>query len=202
MTVRRKKAFARKAGRKAGEEVLGMAEEIKNEEIEETEQENEEAEVSVEETSEESETEKLSQQLKEQNDKYLRLMAEYANYQTRTQKEKAARYADAVIDTVEALLPIGDNLERALATEVTSEDAVKFKEGIEMVMKQFKDCLEKLDVTPIKAEGEQFDPNLHNAVMHIDDDSIDDNTIVEEFMKGYIYKNERVVRHSMVKVAN
>ncbi len=175
-----------------------MAEEIKNEEIEETETEGNEAE----ENNEESETEKLTLQLKEQNDKYLRLMAEYANYQTRTQKEKAARYADAVIDTVETLLPIGDNLERALATEVTSEDTVKFKEGIEMVMKQFNDCLEKLEITPIKAEGEQFDPNLHNAVMHIDDDSIDDNTVVEEFMKGYIYKNERVVRHSMVKVAN
>ncbi|MDD6762912.1 MAG: nucleotide exchange factor GrpE [Clostridiales bacterium] len=178
-----------------------MAEEIKNEEIEDTEpvkaEEDDQADAP-----EENEAEKLAGQLKEQNDKYLRLMAEYANYQTRTQKEKAARYADAVIDTVEALLPIGDNLERALKTEVTSEDAVKFKQGIEMVMKQFNDCLEKLAVTPIKAEGEQFDPNLHNAVMHIDDDSIDDNTIVEEFMKGYIYKNERVVRHSMVKVAN
>lgn len=175
-----------------------MTEKIENEEIiEET------AETAAEESAPEaSEVEKLTEQLKEQNDKYLRLMAEYANYQTRTQKEKAARYADAVIDTVEALLPIGDNLERALATEVSSEDAVKFKEGIEMVMKQFNDCLGKLEVTPIKAEGEQFDPNLHNAVMHIEDDSIDENTVVEDLMKGYIYKNERVVRHSMVKVAN
>lgn len=156
----------------------------------------------TEETTEESEVIKLTKQLQEQNDKYLRLMAEYANYQTRTQKEKAARYADAVIDTVEAILPIGDNLERALATEVTTEEAVKFKEGIEMVMKQFNDCLEKLEVTPIKAAGEHFDPNVHNAVMHIDDESIDDNTVVEEFMKGYVYKGERVVRHSMVKVAN
>lgn len=149
-----------------------------------------------------SEVEKLRVQLEEQNDKYLRLMAEYDNYQKRSQREKAARYADAVIDTAEKILPIGDNLERALATEVTSEDAIKFKEGIEMVMKQFNDCLEKLEITPIKAEGEQFDPNLHNAVMHIEDDSIDENTVVEDFMKGYIYKNERVVRHSMVKVAN
>ncbi len=152
--------------------------------------------------SEVPETEKLEEQLKEQNDKYLRLMAEYDNYQKRTQKEKAARYADAVIDTVEKLLPIGDNLERALNTEVTSEDAIKFKEGIEMVMKQFNDCLERLDVKPIPALGEQFDPNLHNAVMHIEDESVDDNTIVEDLMKGYIYKEERVVRHSMVKVAN
>lgn len=177
-----------------------MTENIENkeelEEIEEVEAEIEEVEA------EEDEVAKLKEQLAEQNDKYLRLMAEYDNYQKRSQREKAARYADAVIDTVLELLPIGDNLERALATEVTSEDALKFKEGIEMVMKQFNDCLDKLEVTPIKAEGEQFDPNLHNAVMHIEDESVDDNTVVEEFMKGYIYKNERVVRHSMVKVAN
>ena len=106
------------------------------------------------------------------------------------------------MDTVEKLLPIGDNLERALKTEVTSEDAVKFKEGVEMVMKQFYDALEKLGVKPIKAEGEQFDPNVHNAVMHIEDENVDDNTVVEDFQKGYIYNDERVVRHSMVKVAN
>lgn len=145
---------------------------------------------------------KLKTELSELNDKYLRLMAEFANYQTRTAKEKAARYADAIVDAVSELLPIGDNLERALKTQVQSEDAVKFKEGIEMVMKQFNDSLTKLNVEPIKAEGEQFDPNLHNAVMHIEDESIDDNTVVEDLMRGYIYKGERVVRHSMVKVAN
>lgn len=163
-----------------------------------TEPEIEEKEEVVEPTAEE----KLQKELDELNDKYLRLMSEYANYQNRTTKEKAARYADAIVDAVAELLPVGDNLERALKTEVTSEDAVKFKEGIEMVMKQFKDCLEKLNVKPIKAEGEQFDPNFHNAVMHIEDESIDDNTVVEDLMRGYIYKDERVVRHSMVKVAN
>ena len=171
-----------------------MAEKLENEEIINEAEPQEQTEL--------SEVEKLRAQLEEQNDKYLRLMAEYDNYQKRSQREKAARYADAVIDTAEKILPIGDNLERALATEVNSEDAIKFKEGIEMVMKQFNDCLEKLEITPIKAEGEQFDPNIHNAVMHIEDDSIDENTVVEDFMKGYIYKGERVVRHSMVKVAN
>lgn len=146
--------------------------------------------------------EKLQKEIDELNDKYLRLMSEYANYQTRTAKEKTARYADAMVDAVAEILPIGDNLERALKTEVTSEDALRFKEGIEMVMKQFNDSLEKLNITPIPAEGEQFDPNMHNAIMHIEDESIDDNTVVEEFMKGYIYNKERVVRHSMVKVAN
>lgn len=162
----------------------------------------EQTEEKDEKTAEQSEIDKLKEELAKQKDKYIRLLAEYDNYQKRTQREKAARYADAVVDTVEKILPIGDNIERALKTEVTSEDAVKFKEGVEMVMKQFFAILEKLDVTPIKAEGEQFDPNLHNAVMHIEDENIDDNTVVEDFMKGYIYKNERVVRHSMVKVAN
>lgn len=165
---------------------------------------NEAEETVTEERSEacESAEDKLKQELAEQKDKYIRLLAEYDNYQKRTQREKAARYADAVVDTVEKLLPIGDNLERALKAEVTSEDAVKFKEGVEMVMKQFYDALEKLGVKPIKAEGEQFDPNLHNAVMHVEDDNIDDNTVVEDFAKGYIYNDERVVRHSLVKVAN
>lgn len=171
-------------------------EELENEEIKKT------AEDSTEEIAEETAEEKLQKELDELNDKYLRLMSEYANYQTRTAKEKTARYADAIVDAVGELLPIGDNLERALKTEVTSDDAIKFKEGIEMVMKQFNDSLEKLNVTSINAEGEQFDPNFHNAVMHIEDESIDDNTVVEDLMRGYIYKNERVVRHSMVKVAN
>lgn len=171
----------------------------KKEELNEvTEPEIEEKEEVVEPTAEE----KLQKELDELNDKYLRLMSEYANYQNRTTKEKAARYADAIVDAVAELLPVGDNLERALKTEVTSEDALKFKEGIEMVMKQFNDCLEKLNVKPIQAEGEQFDPNFHNAVMHIEDESIDDNTVVEDLIRGYIYKDERVVRHSMVKVAN
>lgn len=175
-------------------------EQLENEDIEMAET---EAETDIEETAPEvSEEDKLREQLKEQNDKYLRLMAEYDNYQKRTQREKAQRYADAVADTVEKLLPIGDNLERALKVEVTSEDAKKFKEGVELVMRQFMDSLEKLEVKPIPAIGEQFDPNLHNAVMHIEDESIDDNTVVEEFMKGYIYKDSKVVRHSMVKVAN
>lgn len=150
----------------------------------------------------ETEVLKLRKEIEEQNDKYLRLMSEYANYQNRTAKEKTARYADAVVDSVKEILPIGDNLERALKTEVKSEDAVKFKEGIEMVMNQFNECLTKLKVTPIKAEGEQFDPNFHNAVMHIEDETVDDNTVVEDIIRGYVYNDERVVRHSMVKVAN
>lgn len=175
-----------------------------NTELKENTQETENSEVEEEtaESAELSTEDKLKKEIEELNDKYLRLMSEYANYQNRTAKEKTARYADAIVDAVAELLPIGDNLERALKTEVKSEDAIKFKEGIEMVMKQFNDSLAKLKVKPIKAEGEQFDPNIHNAVMHIEDETIDENTVVEDLMKGYMYNDERVVRHSMVKVAN
>lgn len=174
----------------------------KDEIIEETE-EVEETEVAAEKAEpEKTKEQELEEKLNEQTDKYMRLYAEFDNFQKRSQREKDARYADAIIDAVAALLPIGDNLERALQIEVESEDAVKLKEGVEMVMKQFSESLTKLGVKPIEAKGEQFDPNLHNAVMHIEDETIDDNTVVEELMKGYIYKDNRVVRHSMVKVAN
>ena len=144
----------------------------------------------------------LEEKLSESDDKYKRLYAEFDNYQKRTAKEKDARYADAVIDTVEAFLEVSDNLERAMAVEVESEDAKKVLEGVALVKKQMNDTLSKLNVTEIKAVGEEFDPNLHYAVMHIEDESITENTVEEEFLKGYIYKNESVVRHSMVKVAN
>ena len=147
-------------------------------------------------------TKELEAKIKEWEDKYMRLYAEYDNYQKRTTKEKDARYADAVIDAVAAFLPVADNLERALAVEIESEEAKNVLTGVELVAKQMQETLSKLEVTQIKALGEEFDPNLHNAVMHIEDEAVTENTVVEEFMKGYIYKNERVVRHSMVKVAN
>ncbi len=149
-----------------------------------------------------SELDVCQEKLAESEEKYLRLYAEFDNYKKRTQKEKDARYADAVIETAAELLPVMDNLERALAVEVSSEDAKSLKDGVEMVKKQMAESLAKLKITEIAAVGEEFDPNIHNAVMHVDDESITDNTVVEEFMKGYMYNNERVVRHSMVKVAN
>lgn len=160
------------------------------------------AEEITEEVQEKDPLEEANEKLAEAEDKYLRLYAEFENYKKRTQKEKDARYADAVIDSVAEILPVLDNLDRALAVEVTSEDAKSFKEGVEMTKKQMVDSLTKLGVTEITAVGEQFNPNLHNAVMHIDDEALGENTVAEEFMKGYIYKEERVVRYSMVKVAN
>ena len=168
--------------------------------VEEATVENETAEAAQEEPVDEKA--ELEQKLKDSEDKYLRLYAEFDNYKKRTLKEKDARYADAVIDTVAELLPVLDNIERALAVEVTSEDGISLKTGVEMVKKQMLDSLTKLKVTEIKALGEEFDPNLHNAVMHIEDEAVTENTVVEEFMKGYIYNDERVVRYSMVKVAN
>ncbi len=143
-----------------------------------------------------------AEKIKELEDKYLRLLAEYDNYQKRTTKEKEARYADAVIDTVASFLPVLDDMERATSLEVTSDEAKKVKEGVDLVMKKLLDVFKNLGVEEIKALGEEFDPNIHNAVLHIEDETIAENTVVEELMKGYIYKGERVIRHSMVKVAN
>ena len=174
----------------------------KEEKIKEEEEIVNEEETEEEETEKEDKTADYEEKLKESEDKYLRLYAEFDNYKKRTEKEKMARYADAVIDTVAEFLPVIDNLERALAAETVTEDAKAIKDGVEMIQKQTKEILEKLKISEIKAVGEEFDPNLHNAVMHIEDDTVTENTVVEEFIKGYIYDNNRVVRHSMVKVAN
>lgn len=163
--------------------------------------ENEEV-TAEEETEAVDKTQELNEKIKEWEDKYMRLFAEFDNYQKRTQKEKDQRYSDAVIDTVNAFLAVSDNLDRAVSISVETEEAKNVLEGVELVKKQMQDILSKLDVTPIKAVGEEFDPNLHNAVMHIEDENVTENTVVEELQKGYIYKNERVVRYSMVKVAN
>lgn len=129
-----------------------------------------------------------------------RTAAEFDNYKKRTIKEKEALSLDAAVDTVSAILPVVDNLERALKAVEDMENN-PLKEGVEMVMRQLNDCLEKLGVEPIKAVDNQFNPELHNAVMHVTDEEKGDNIVVEEFQKGYIMKG-KVVRHSMVKVAN
>lgn len=176
------------------EEVLENVEEVKTEEQSEQE--------TVEISEDEKKISELEEKIKEQDEKYMLLFAEYDNYRKRTTKEKDARYADAVIDTVNEFLQVADNLERAVLVNVESEEAKNVLSGVELVKKQMADILTKLGVEEIKAVGEEFDPNLHNAVMHIEDENITENTVVEEFQKGYIYKKERVVRHSMVKVAN
>ena len=132
------------------------------------------------------------------NDKFLRLAAEYENFRRRSQKEKEALYGDIRADTVTKFLPVYDNLERALNTGTEDE---AYRKGVEMIMTQFTTTLEKLGVTPIECLGEKFDPALHNAVMHVDDEEKGENEIVEVFQKGFKL-GDKVIRFAMVKVAN
>ena len=158
----------------------------------------------VEETVENTEVEEVEEKdpLAELNEQYLRLAAEYDNYKRRTTQEKVQIYTNSVADVLEKILPFVDNMARATAVEVTSEDAKQLLEGIKLVERQFLETLTAIGVEEIKAEGEKFDPNMHNAVMHVDDDSIEgEEIVVEEFIKGYKYK-DKVIRHSTVKVAN
>ncbi len=136
----------------------------------------------------------------EANDKYMRLYAEYDNFRRRSQKEKEGTYADAYIDALTQILPILDNLERA--AQYSTEDAESpLAKGLELTLKSFLEVMEKMGVSEIPALGEQFDPNVHNAVMHTEDEAFGENEVAEVFMKGYI-RGDRVLRHSMVKVVN
>ena len=136
--------------------------------------------------------------LREQEDKYLRLLAEYDNYRKRSQKEKENAWTTAKADTAKEFLPVYDNLERALKQETTDEAYAK---GVQMIMTQLKTVLEKLGIEEIPALGETFDPNFHNAVMHMEDDSLGENTVAEVFQTGFKI-GDKVIRHAMVKVAN
>ena len=142
--------------------------------------------------------EALAGQLAALNDKHLRLAAEYDNYRKRTAKEKENLWTEAKADTVQAFLPVYDNLDRAMKQETADE---AYKKGVEMTMKGLQDALTGLGVEVIPALGETFDPNRHNAVMHCDDEEAGESTIVEVFQQGFIC-GEKVIRFSMVKVAN
>ena len=142
----------------------------------------------------------LARQLAEEHDKYLRLAAEYDNYRKRTAKEKESIYADAKIDTIKGMLPVYDNLERGLA-QFKDEDDDPHKKGLEMIFNQYKEALTKLGVTPIDCVGKDFDPEKHNAVMHIEDESYGENTVVEVLQQGFML-GEKVLRFAIVKVAN
>lgn len=145
-----------------------------------------------------TELESLKDQVAQQEDKYLRLAAEYDNYRRRTAKEKDSIWNDAKADAAQAFLPVYDNLERALKQETADE---AFKKGVEMTMTQLKEVLAKLGIEEIPALGEPFDPNLHNAVMHVEDEGAGENTIVDVFQTGF-KSGDKVVRFAMVKVAN
>ena len=163
--------------------------------------EEEAVETAAEETTqpEPTEEEKLTQQLEAANDKFLRLAAEYDNFRKRTAKEKEALNAQCKSTVVGALLPVIDNVERAIAGP--SDNLEEYKKGVEMIAKQFADVLQKLGVEAFGEEGDAFDPNLHNAVMHIESESHGENTVSAVFSKGYRL-GDKVIRPAMVQVAN
>ena len=165
-------------------------------EVSETEENSEDNELNIIKNLKE-ENEKLKEELDAAKDKLLRLTAEYDNYRKRTVKEKEGIYSDAYVDVLKEIIPIIDNLERAVAADGNLED---LKKGIEMTMKGCQDSFAKLGVQEIDTTGE-FDPNLHNAVMHIEDENLGKNAIAEVFQKGY-KKDDKIIRHTMVKVAN
>lgn len=181
------------------------SEETEEEAGEPAEEETETAEESQEETQKKSifgkkkdKKDKKDTKIEELTDRLQRTMAEFDNFRKRTEKEKASMYVIGAKEIIEKMLPVVDNFERGLAN---APEGDAFAEGIQMIYKQLMTTFDEMGVKVIETVGQQFDPNLHNAVMHVDDPEQEDNVIVEEFQKGYTYK-DFVVRHSMVKVAN
>ncbi len=143
---------------------------------------------------------KKDEQIEELTDRLKRSMAEFDNYRKRTEREKTAMYEIGAKDIIEKLLPVVDNFERGLAA-VPEGEKTAFADGMDMIYRQLMKMLEDAGVKPIEAAGQPFDPSFHNAVMHVEDESLGENIIAEEFQKGYLYRDS-VIRHSMVKVAN
>lgn len=166
-----------------------------------------ETEVSVPEDSEEqvpeevvsSEENPFQKELDQANDKFLRLYADFENFKKRSRAEKEAAYANAKSDTVTALLPALDNMERALAA--AGEGDSPLKQGVDMVLGQFKSCFDQMGVSAYGEEGDQFDPNIHEAVMHSEEEGVEPNTITLVLQKGYRL-GDKIIRHALVKVAN
>ena len=195
-------------------EVKQSAAEVENENLEtehteadngetSAETENQEAETRENEAKEAKDAKKdpKDAQIEELQDRLKRQMAEFDNFRKRTEKEKAAMYEIGAKDIIEKILPVLDNFERGLAAVPEDEKGSSFAEGIEKIYKQFVKTLEDAGVESIEAVGKQFDPNLHNAVMHVEDGKYGENEIAMELQKGYKYRGS-VVRHSMVQVAN
>ena len=199
------------------DETVETAEEVVEEtvETEETADEAVEETVEAEETDENEETtekkgffgkkkdkkDKKDLKIEELEDKVKRQLAEFENFRNRTEKEKSRMYEFGARDVIEKMLPVVDNFERGLAAIPEEEKGGPVASGMEMIYKQMMTTLEGLGVTPIDALNKPFDPNFHNAVMHVEDEEIEESTVVEEFQRGYIYK-DHVIRYSTVKVAN
>lgn len=144
---------------------------------------------------------KKDEKIEELTDRLTRQMAEFDNFRKRSEKEKSQMYEIGAKDVIEKILPVVDNFERGLLGLTEEEKSDPFVEGIDKIYKQLMTTLEGIGVKPIEAVGQEFDPDFHNAVMHVEDEAFGENTIAEEFQKGYMYRDS-VIRHSMVKVAN
>ena len=201
-----------------------MKQEMKKEELQNEEAKEEET-VKAEETSEEKEStggekleeaesgeepemlkkkkkkDKMEEKLEELEDRVKRQMAEFDNFRKRTEKEKSHMYEVGARDVIEKILPVVDNFERGLASVPEDQKENPVIVGMDKIYNQLMTTLTDLGVEPIEAVGEEFDPNYHNAVMHVEDEELGENVVAEEFQKGYMYK-DTVIRHSMVKVAN
>lgn len=188
----------------AVKEAVENAEEMTEEAAPETEAENAESKVEEKDSKKglkkkEKKKDKRDEQIEQLNDKVMRQMAEFENFRRRTEIEKSQMFATGAKSIVEKILPVVDNFERGLAT--VEEGADPFADGMLMIYKQLLTTLDEVGVKPIEAVGQEFNPDFHNAVMHVEDEEVGENIVVEEFQKGYMY-NDTVVRHSMVKVAN
>ena len=191
--------------KKEAEASKDEAEEAKTEEV------SEEQEAETEDQTEEKASKKFfgkkdkkdkkDEKIEELTDKLTRQMAEFDNFRKRTEKEKSQMYEVGAKDIIEKILPVVDNFERGLGSVPEEEKNAPFVEGMEKIYKQLMTTLESVGVKPIEAVGQEFNPDFHNAVMHVEDEGLGENIIAEEFQKGYMYR-ESVVRHSMVKVAN
>ncbi len=179
------------------ENIKNEAEETTDIPVEETEAKEQKKEKKLDKKELLAEIERLEKEIKEKDDKYLRMAAEYDNFRRRSREEKDGIYESALADTVSELLPIIDNLDRAHGFD----DAEKVKEGLVMIAKAAGEVLTKLGVEEFGKSGETFDPNLHNAVLHVDDDAFGEGEIVEVFQKGY-KKGKHIIRFAMVKTAN
>lgn len=194
----------------AGEDTEAVAEETVEEEADSEASEEEALEETAEEGSEKGakglfkrkpKKDKKDEQIEELKDKLTRQMAEFDNFRKRTEKEKSQMYEIGAKDIIEKILPVVDNFERGIAAVPEEEKSNPFAEGMEKIYKQLMTTLEEIGVKPIEAVDQEFDPDFHNAVMHVEDEEVGENIITEEFQKGYLYRDS-VVRHSMVKVAN
>lgn len=177
---------------------MSKKEKIENETVEEVETTTAEAEVEEKELTKE---EQLELEVAHQKDKYMRLYAEYDNYRKRTQSEKVAIYADATAKAVENILPLADSLTMALSQFEGKDVPQEFSKGIELIANQLKASFDKMSVTPFGEVGDEFDPNLHNAISKIEDENLGENTIAQVYQTGYKL-NDKIIRHAMVVVAN